>query len=225
MTTSGTYTFNPSIGDLTLEAFERIGLEPNQLTARHMISARMSANLELQSWALRGVNLWAVDLQTVNLTDEDDTYTLDTATQAILDAYVTIDGIDYPLTPMSRTDYANIARKDDGGRPTQYWFERIVLPQVTFWRVPDADDTYVFKFYRLRRLQDSEYANGQTADIHYRFTDAFAAGLCARLAEKYAPEKYNDKLVGAGIAWKLAAAEDREMVPLTIMPQIGGYFT
>lgn len=229
MTTSDTYNFNPSIGDLTLEAFERISLEPNQLTARHMFSARMSANLELQTWSNRGVNLWAVDLQTVPLLGDTIEYDLLSSTQSILDAYISQtddSGIttDYPVSPLSRTEYANIARKDETGRPTQYWFERIVAPKVKFWLVPDADDTYVFKFYRLRRLQDAELAGGQAPDIHYRFTDAFAAGLAARLAEKFATSMLNDKVALAMAAWKEAAGTDHEMVDIHITPDLAGYY-
>lgn len=230
MNTSGTYTFNPSFADLTLEAFERINLQPNQLTPRHMYSARMSANLELQTWANRGVNLWTVDLQTQALSDTIASYNLDTATQSILDAYITEldsngDAIsDLAVSPLSRTEYANIARKDEGGRPTQYWFERITLPRVTFWQVPDADTTYIFKFYRLRRLQDVEFAGLQTVDLHYRFFDAFAAGLAARLAEKFAPMMLADKRSAAKDSWLEAAGGDHELVDLHVTPDVSGYF-
>lgn len=230
MSTSNTFNFNPTITDLVLEAFERISIQPNQLTPRHMFSSRMSANLALQSWSLRGVNLWAVDLQTVPLSKDQATYLLDTATEAILDAYVTRTGsdgtnVDFSIAPLSRTDYAAIARKDDAGPPTQYWFERIIAPQVTLWLVPDADTTYTLKYYRLRRLQDADFVGGQTPDVHYRFLDAFAAEMAARLAEKFAPAMLSDKIALAQAAWKLASAEDREMADLQISPDFNGYFS
>jgi len=229
MTTSNTYDFAPTITDLTLEAFERILLQPNQLTVRHMHSARISANFVLQSWANRGVNLWAVDLQEVPLEAEEPTYVLNPATQNILDAYISITDAngavrDYPITPMGRTEYADISRKADTGRPTQYWFERLIAPQITLWLVPDDIQTYTLKFYRMRRLQDAAPVGGQGPDIHYRFTDAFAAALAARLAEKFAPAMLNDKISLAMAAWREASSEDNEHVDMHMTPDLTGYF-
>jgi len=66
MTTSGTYNYNPSLGDLTLYAFNLIGVRNTAILQEHMQSASTAANMMLASWANQGVNLWAVDLQTVN---------------------------------------------------------------------------------------------------------------------------------------------------------------
>ena len=62
MTTSGTYTFNPSLGELTLYAFNLCGMRNTSILQEHMESARMGTNLMLARWANQGVNLWAVDL-------------------------------------------------------------------------------------------------------------------------------------------------------------------
>ena len=67
MTTSGTYTFNPSLGELTLYAFNLAGVRNTALLQEHMQSAKMATNMMLASWANQGVNLWKVDLVTVNL--------------------------------------------------------------------------------------------------------------------------------------------------------------
>jgi hypothetical protein len=65
MTTSGTYAFNPSLGELTLYAFNLAGIRNTALAQEHMASSRMATNLMLSRWSNQGVNLWAVDLQTV----------------------------------------------------------------------------------------------------------------------------------------------------------------
>ena len=65
MTTSGTYTFNPSLGELTLYAYNLVGLRNTSLVQEHMQTARMATNLLLARWSNQGVNLWAVDLETV----------------------------------------------------------------------------------------------------------------------------------------------------------------
>jgi hypothetical protein len=68
MSTSGTYNFNPPLGELTLYAFNLCDVRNTALSQEHMESARMAMNLMLANWSNRGVNLWAVDLQTASFT-------------------------------------------------------------------------------------------------------------------------------------------------------------
>ena len=84
MTTSGTYNYNPSLGELVLYSYNLCGLRNTSLLQEHMESARMAANLLLASWANRGVNLWAVDLITTSLTQGISTYSVDPTTNGIL---------------------------------------------------------------------------------------------------------------------------------------------
>ena len=66
MATSGTYNYNPSLGELTLYAFNLAEIRNTAIAQEHMESARMASNMLLANWSNRGVNLWAVDLQQVN---------------------------------------------------------------------------------------------------------------------------------------------------------------
>jgi len=66
MATSGTYAFNPSLGEIVLYAYNLCEVRNTAIAQEHMEAARMSTNLLLANWANRGVNLWAVDLVTVN---------------------------------------------------------------------------------------------------------------------------------------------------------------
>jgi hypothetical protein len=75
MTTSGSYAYNPSLGDLTLYAFNLCGVRNTAIAQEHMYSARTATNLMLSSWANRGVNLWKVELVTVPLAQTPTTLT------------------------------------------------------------------------------------------------------------------------------------------------------
>jgi len=75
MTTSGTYAFNPSLGELTLYSYNVCGIRNTSLAQEHMTSARMATNLMLSRWSNQGVNLWAVDLVTVPLSQTPATLT------------------------------------------------------------------------------------------------------------------------------------------------------
>lgn len=67
MTTSGTYTFNPALGELTLYAYNLIGVRNTAVLQEHMEAARMATNMMLARWSNQGVNLWQVDKVTVPL--------------------------------------------------------------------------------------------------------------------------------------------------------------
>ena len=89
MTTSGTYAYNPSLGEMTLYAFNLCGVRSTSILQEHMTSARTATNLMLSQWANRGVNLWKVDLVTVPFVTGQSTYDVEAKTVMILDAYVT----------------------------------------------------------------------------------------------------------------------------------------
>jgi len=91
MTTSGTYAFNPSLGELTLYAYNLIGIRNTSLAQEHFESARISTNLMLANWANKGVNLWAVDLITVSLTQTPTILTLTATGSTVTSTFATPD--------------------------------------------------------------------------------------------------------------------------------------
>jgi len=228
MTTSGTYTFNPSLGELTLYAYNLIGLRNTSLVQEHMQTARMATNLLLARWSNQGVNLWAVDLETVPLVQGTSTYNVPADTVMILDAYITIaqgnSNTDRIILPISRTEYASYPNKEQQGFPTTYWFDRLLDPTITLWPVPDGGEASTLKYYRVRRLQDANYTAGQTVEIPYLWLEAFAYGLATRLAQVWSPEKVQIMKPFADEAYQIAADQNTEYVSQYISPQIQGYF-
>lgn len=89
MATSNSYSFNPPIADLIIEAYSRIGIRGPALTIEHIIEARRSLNLVLADWAANrgGPDLWAISLLHVPLTPGEPDYLLPTGVIQILDVY------------------------------------------------------------------------------------------------------------------------------------------
>jgi hypothetical protein len=229
MTTSGTYTFNPSLGEAVLYAYNLCGIRPTSLAQEHMQAANMAANMLLARWSNQGVNLWAVDLVTVTLVQGQSTYTVDPNTVMILDAYMEITNnssqpIDRIIMPVSRTEYASYPNKEQQGFTTVYWFDRLLNPTITLWPVPDGNSAQLLKYYRVRRIQDSNYTNGQTVEIPYLWQEAFAYGLAARLAVIFAPDKYPTLKAEAAEAYQIAADQNVEYAQQYISPQVAGYY-
>ena len=229
MATSGTYTYNPSLGELTLFAYNLAGIRNTALLAEHMEAARMAANLMLANWSNRGVNLWAVDLVTVPLVAGQSTYNVDGNTVVMLDAYMVIDNgnadpIDRIILPISRTEYASYPNKEQQGFTTVFWFDRLIAPTVTLWPVPDGNSAQFLKYYRVKRLQDSNLQSGETVEVPYLWLDAFAYGLASRLAQIWNPPLIQMLKPLADEAYQVAADQNIETAATYISPMISGYF-
>ena len=242
MTTSGTYTYGPSLGELTLYAFNLCGLRNTSLVQEHMQSARTATNLMLARWSNQGVNLWAVDLETIPLVQGQSTYVIPSNTVMILDAYITIaqgtSNTDRIILPVSRTEYASYPNKEQQGFPTTYWFDRLSgltpaagaeagvqqVPTISLWPVPDGGEATTLKYYRVRRLQDATFASGQQPEIPYLWLEAFAYGLALRLAQIWNPQMMQSLKPLSDEAYQIAADQNVEYAAQYISPQIQGYF-
>ena len=229
MTTSGTYNFDPSLGEMVLYAYNLIGIRNTSITQEHMEAARMASNMVLANWSNKGVNLWTVDLQTVPLVAGQKTYSVPQSTVVMLDAYITIDDgggqpIDRLILPISRTEYASYPNKEQEGFPTVYWQDRLINGNVTLWPVPDGQSAQYLKYYRAVQLQDSEFTNGQTIEIPYLWLDAFADALSYRLARVWNPAMAPALKLVADESYNVADNQNVETAQQYISPQIYGYY-
>lgn len=223
MSTTGTYTYNPGLGEIVLYAFMNIGIRPTAILQEHMVFAQQAANMTLARWANQGVNLWAVDLVTTALVSGQSTYTVDPSTVMILDAYTVTNDVDRMILPISRTDYASYPNKDQAGQPTVFWFDRLISPTVTLWPVPNGTpDT--LKYYRVRRIQDASVTNGAQVEIPYLWLEAFADAMAYRLARMWAPQMAQGLKAVADESYNIAAQQNVENVNTYITPQLSGYF-
>lgn len=225
MATSGTYTFNPSLGELTIYAYQLIGVRPTALLQEHMDSARLATNMMFTRWSNQGVNLWQVSLVTVPLVAGTATYNVDASTVVMLDAYIEYGTppIDRIIMPISRTEYASYPNKTQQGFPTVFWFDRLLSPTVTVWPTPDGTQTSL-KYYKVDRLQDANMNGTQEVDIPPIWLEAMAFGLAERLALIWAPEKVAIMKPMADEAYQIAANQNVETASQYISPQLSGYW-
>lgn len=227
MATTGTYKFNPSLGEITLYAYNLCGIRSTSLVQEHFESATMATNMLLMNWSNRGVNLWKVELVTVPLVQGTSTYTVDPSVVMILDAYVTTGSgstaINRIIMPVSRTEYASYPNKTQQGFPTTFWFDRLLSPTVTLWPVPDGNETS-FSYYAVQQIQDSTLANAAQVDIPPIWMEAFAYGLAVRLAMTWAPDKIAILKPFADEAYTIVAEQNVETAQQYISPQIQGYY-
>jgi len=225
--TSGTYDFDPAMGEAVLYAFGMCGVRRTAITQQHMEDARMATNMMMGRWSADGVNLWQVDLQTVPLMQGKATYDVPSNTIVMLDMYYTISNgqqnIDRIVTPVSRTEYANYPNKQQQGSPTVCWFNRLLSPTLTLWLVPNGQQAS-FSYYRLRQTQDSVLSNGTSVEIPWYFLEPYVFGLAARLALIWAPDRAVGLKAAADESWGIASRQNIETANTYVSPALNGYY-
>lgn len=227
MALSGTYDFNPSSGEIVLQAFHMCGIRPTALTQEHFQSARMAMNMLLNAWSARGVNLWQVDLQTINLVQGQATYPVLANTVVMLDAYVvqpnSPGNINRIIMPVSRSEYASYSNPSQQGAITTFWFDRLLNPTVTFYQVPDGTVQQV-QYYRLRQSQDANYTSGQNVEVPAYWLEALVFTLAQRLAVMWAPERAQGLKALADESYAFATDQNVETSSVYVSPLISGYW-
>lgn len=235
MTSSGTYSYSLSNGEAVLAAYERVQLRLPSLRQEHMLTARRELNDLFVELSNRQVNLFKVQLNSITITQAIATYSVPSNVVMILDSYLSTNSglqnqTDRYITPISRTEYATYAQKGTQGPPTVYWFDRLIAPTITFYPTPDGSGPYVVNYYACLQMQDANLPGGETPDLPYRWLGVLVTGLALRLARVYPPAGVDalafkaDRKADYDEAWKWAASQDTENVPLTIAPAIGGYY-
>lgn len=226
MASSGTTAFNLDFAEIAEEAWERAGREMR--SGYDLRTARRSMNILMLEWQNRGINMFTIDEGALPLVSGVAAYALPEDTIDLLDAAIrTGDGSvstqsDLSISRVSVSTYSTIPNKLSPGRPIQMWIKRGVdNPTVTLWPVPDRNDYYVLKYWRMRRIEDAG-TGVNTADINARFLPALVAGLAYYIAMKV-PELVSrvDMLkMMYEEAYQLAAYEDREKASVRLVPRI-----
>jgi hypothetical protein len=215
MTTSGSKDFELDVAEYIEEAFERCGLEVR--TGYDLKTAKRSMNLMLAEWANRGLNQWTIKQRTVTLAQGDGDYSLDTDVIDILSVVVRRSNTDYALDRISRDSYLSIPNKTTQGRPSQFFLDRQVTPNLKVWPVPE-NATDVIYYDALTRMDDAD-AQTNTLDMPFRFYPCLAAGLAYYIAMKRAPQRIQLLKAVYEEEFERAMAEDRDRASFNVVPQ------
>jgi hypothetical protein len=216
MASSGTYTWSPTVAEIIDEAFERARIDPATITVYQQLSARRSLNALLTAWSNLGIHMWTVEQRTLTLVAGTASYNLPAEVIDVLDAVLRRSGVDTPMMPMGRQDYAAIPNKTTRGRPTQYFIDRqAAQPVMKLWLVPEnSTDTIIYNDFRSFQDVKSDMTN--TVDTPKRWLDALFDELAVRVHRKWGGEdhKFREELREvAAASLNAARMEDRERAP------------
>ena len=219
MALSGSTDFELAVDDYIEEAFERCGLETR--TGYDLKTAKRSLNLMLAEWANRGLNQWTIVQRTQALTADDSEYSLGTDVIDILSVVVRRSSTDYSMTRISRDDYLSIATKTTTGRPSQYFLDRQITPNLKIWPAPE-NSTDVLHYDAFTRINDADSMQN-TLEVPFRFYPCLASGLAYYLAIKRAPDRIQLLKNIYEEEFDRAMSEDRDRSTFTIAPDLSFY--
>ena len=219
MTVSSSKDFELDVADYIEEAFERCGLEAR--TGYDLKTAKRSLNLLFADWANRGLNQWTIKQRSFTVTSGDGETDLSADVIDILSLVVRRSGTDYALSRISRDEYLSIPTKTTTGRPTQFFVDRQITPNLKLWPLPD-NDTDVVIYDALTRMDDADtYTN--TVDMPFRFYPCLAAGLAYYIAMKRAPERLQILKPIYEEEMNRSMDEDRDRASFRVSPDLRNY--
>ena len=219
MATSSSTDFELAVDDYIEEAFERCGLEIR--TGYDLKTAKRSLNLMLAEWANRGLNQWTIVQRTQALTADDTEYDLGADVIDVLSLVIRRSGTDFNMSRISRDTYLSIPTKTTTGRPTQYFLDRQITPNLKIWPAPE-NSTDVIHYDALTRIQDADTMQN-TVEIPFRFYPCLSAGLAYYISLKRAPDRIQLLKNIYEEEFDRAMAEDRDRSSFTIAPSLDYY--
>ena len=132
---------------------------------------------------------------------------------------------DIPMTPFNRDDYMSQVNKDYSvSLPTNYFFEKLINPQVTLWGVPNNDYSHLTARIH-RQVEDVGSLTGQLA-IPDRWLDS-VIWVAAKVAAFELPD-ISDVRLGTIQQMAMEAVSNVETdetdgAPIYLTPSIGNY--
>ena len=219
MTTSSSTNFELDVAEYIEEAFERCGLELR--TGYDLQTAKRSMNIMLAEWANRGLNQWTIEQRTQSLIANDSDYSLGTDVIDILSAVVRRSTTDFSMSRISRDTYLATPNKSTTGRPTQFFLDRQITPNLKIWPTPE-NSTDVIIYDALTRMQDADSVTN-TMEIPFRFYPCLTAGLAYYISMKKAPDRIQLLKTVYEEEFERAMGEDRDRSSFTVTPQLNYY--
>ena len=125
------------------------------------------------------------------------------------------------LVVVSRDEFLAIPTKTTEGRPTQFFLDRQITPNLKIWPLPE-NSTDVIVYDSLTRIDDADTAKN-TMEVPFRFYPCLAAGLAYYLSLKRAPERVQMLKAVYEEEFRRAIDEDRDRASFQISPSLRNY--
>lgn len=189
MTTSGTITYEPTALEVINAAFNYLGVaqEGEALTARMYQDGLRSLNMLIQTWSAQK-HLWTATEGSVTLVADTAAYVVSPRALRVLDVRYRRDGIDVPMTMMSRQEYFDQPNKTTSpSLPVNFYFDpRVANGTLYLWPAPSAAVAADYTIHLTYvRFLDIFTATNQTLDLPQQWIEPITWNLAKRLSTQY----------------------------------------
>lgn len=168
-----------------------------------------------------GVNVWFDVPSSINAAG----YRIRETDGAILDIqeiYFNNNVVDFAISNVSREEYYTYPNKYLASRPSVYYLDRQITPVLTLWPIPTADYNCLQYSYK-KMIQDAGQLYAYGVQIPARFYPALIWGVSWQLALKFNPQAAQMLKSEYEQAFDIAAREDSESTPISIMGDTNSY--
>lgn len=153
-------------------------------------------------------------------------FRLFSATFGVVDDFFLVTAVrEIDIPQFNRDDYANQPNKTFQSRiATNYYFEKLIDPEVTVWPVP-SDDTSHLVLFRHRQIQDIGTMINEV-EIPDRWLEPVSWHLALRLAYELPgvdPERRKELVSMAGAMTIETEGSENDGAPVYFAPNIRGY--
>ncbi len=177
-------------------------------------SWRLLFTLPLQSYT-EGITKWA----DIPVPRSSVAYRIREMGGAVLDIreiFFNNNTLDTTISLISREEYIDYPNKKLTGRPSTFYLDRQIKPVLYLWPAPTT--FYNCLQYTYQRMMDDAAMYNNTIEIPARFYEALVAGLSARLAIKFAPDRLSYLQPRYEAVFSAVTIEDSERTSITITP-------
>ncbi len=122
--------------------------------------------------------------------------------------------VDITMSEVSQYNYLQYPRKEQIGRPTVYYVNYQLKPELFVWQVPSRHYNCIYLSYQ--QYPDKVVNGSDLIDIPPAFLYALTLGVATDLAQRYAPEKVGE--IGSMYQGELqnATMKNRVNLPITL---------
>lgn len=223
--------FNLTASQIVETAFNTLGIcqEGEALTARMAQDGMRALNLLIKTWGAQE-HLWTETEGTVTMVASQAAYTITPKPLRILSVRRRLNGIDTPMTMMSRQEYFDQPNKTQSPSvPVSFYFDPQQATGVLYlWPAPSAATVgqYTINMTYLRRMANMDN-NANDLDMPQEWLEAVVWNLAVRLMAQYPVNNPNRMQFVIGMAEKLYAdlkGWDEEPASLYLQPDVQARF-
>lgn len=178
MPVTGVYT----VGEICTEALREVNVAALDVpaTAAEMAIAIKRLNMMMKGWQNSGITVWKETSASISITAATASYSIATRPLRFHTVNFKANGIETPLTEMTRLEYMELPDKTSAGSPSSYYYHKGRDAGTLYVWPVQADAANTIEWYGTAEIEDIT-ATSDTLDAPSEWYEAIVYNLAKRL--------------------------------------------